>query len=114
MLWAEDGGGGASPGGGWRSWHSTAAWRACRVPAGRLGWRRGGELQCVEAAKAALQGGATFLGAKPMAAGKPTAREAAPLFQRKRAEKRKKKEEARVVLQFPKIRGAKLKSKISR
>ena len=68
----------------------------------------------MEAAKAALRGGETFLGAKPMAAGKPTAREAAPLFQRKRAEKRKKKEEARVVLQFPKIRGAKLKSKISR
>ena len=68
----------------------------------------------MEAAKAALQGGAMFLGAKPMAAGKPTTREAAPLFQRKRTKKRKKKEEAGVVLQFPKILGAKLKSKISR
>jgi hypothetical protein len=68
----------------------------------------------VEAAKVALQGGATFLGAKPMAAGKPMVREVAPLFQRKRTEKRKKKEEVGVVLQFPKIIGAKLKSKISR
>ena len=64
-----------------QSWSSRGA--AVMAQASGVAHSRGGSVagsRCVEAAKAALRGGATFLGAKPVAAGQTGGEGAAPLF----------------------------------